>query len=744
MLTLLFMHLVIRNCFLFVSSISAFAQGFSQVVNPLKTNGVQSNVLLNKAQQSSLTPVTFKTFSSANGKASGSGIFNHTSPKSHVFNPDNAPDIWLVPLENKDESWVEKEMPLPSGINEKLRREIDAERSQRLKNAGVQPRRSILNDRQTPKTDIDPEVIKGYNLPAGGGTPNDNHIAVGNDGKFVSVMNTVIRAHREDGSIARAFTLVNFDNVNKEIDTIPKMDRTYDPRVIYDPVADRYVVLYMHGVTDKSSFIVVGFSQTNDPTKSWNVYKIPGTPIADTVWSDYPIVSQTKEDIYFTVNLLANGSSWEEGFREAVIWQLSKQDGYEGKPLRKNFFHNLKYENVSLWSICPMQNSPLPNGFDNYFLTVRPYSRRNDTVFLHRITNSLNSGNALWTLEVLKAPNPYGFPPSALQPDTAYKLRTNDARVLSGIRLGSSIHYFQNSINFNTLQAAIMHGTISDLPSINRRKDISLPLPAKPTIFTKLFTHDSLDFGYPAVAACNLSADEDGTFDPAMVVTTVHSSPWHFPSAGAFYINRYGEYSNYVPFREGDSLIYYSFLGKGEQRWGDYEGIQAKYNEPGVFYAVGSYGAINLSMWGHVARIKLGDTGSQRGIASVKVFPIPATAKVNIEFQTLKEGPVWGQIYTEDGKPVRTTSWMFNDNLYPETRINRGSVSGLSASSIQDPAAIDQNSTSFALYCYAGTHRFAVHTTHLAPGIYFLKLKSSGPFGGSLKNEQSFKIIIQP
>lgn len=392
-----------------------------------------------------------------------------------------------------------------------------------------------------------------------------------------------------------------------------------------------------------------------------------------------------------------------------------------------------------------MQNSPFPDGIDNYFLTVRPYARQNDTVFLHRITNSLSSGNAQWTLDVLKTPQAYGFPPSALQPDTAYKLRTNDARVLSGIRLGSTIHYFQNSINFRTYQAAIMHGSIYDLPSVNRRKDISLPVPAKPTIQAKLFTHDSLDFGYPAVAAANLSKDEDGTFDPAMVVTTVHSSPWHYPSAGAFYINRYGEYSNYVPFREGDSLIYYSFLGKGEQRWGDYEGIQAKFNEPGVFYAVGSYGALNLSMWGHVAKIKVTDTGSQRGISSVKVFPIPATETVNIEFQTLSKGYVWGKLYTEDGKPVRTTRWNYNDYTIPETHIVGTDLQGLSASKINDPAAPSSDeSLSFALYCYPGTHRFAVHTTHLAPGIYFLKVQTNGNFGGSNKNEYSFKIIIQP
>jgi hypothetical protein len=102
-------------------------------------------------------------------------------------------------------------------------------------------------------------------------------------------------------------------------------------------------------------------------------------------------------------------------------------------------------------------------------------------------------------------------------------------------------------------------------------------------------------------------------------------------------------------------------------------------------------------------------------------------------------------LYTEDGKPVRTTRWNYNDYTIPETHIVGTDLQGLSASKINDPAAPSSDeSLSFALYCYPGTHRFAVHTTHLAPGIYFLKVQTNGNFGGSNKNEYSFKIIIQP
>lgn len=708
----------------------------------------EQNGWLQKAQISSSTPVTEKTFLSKDGKSSGHAIINHSTPISHQFNPQLSPDVWITPLPANGESYDPdqdvSEMPLPSGINEKLRREVDAERSAFNQKKKTQ-NRGIFNDDPSKEAQISNSKELGINLPAGGGTPNDNHIAVGNDGKFISVMNTVIRSHKEDGTINRAFSLSNFALTNTTIDTIPKLDRTFDPRVVYDPVADRYIVIFMQGTTHKNSIIVIGFSTTNDPSKTWNVYKIPGTPIADTIWSDYPIVSQTEQDVFFTLNLLANGSSWEEGFREAVIWQFNKSDGFEGKALRKTFYHNLKYENVPLWSICPMQNSPMPSGPDNYFITVRPYSKQNDSVFLHRVSLPISTGSAEWSLTALKSPIPYGFPPSALQPDTAYKLRTNDARVLSGVRIGNEIHYFQNSTNFATKQAHIMHGTIHRLPSVNRRMTTVDPeFLNAPFITAKLFAHDSFDLGYPAVAAAKLETGKDGTFDPSMLVTTVFSSPWHFPSTGVFYINRYGEYSKYYPMRKGDSLIYYNFIPKGEQRWGDYEGIQAKFNEPGVFYAVGSYGGKNLSMFAYVSKIKINDTVYNNPISSIQVFPIPATEKLQIEFQLKQATGVVGFLYDAKGNAVGSTtgSKYFNDTTSTFTHfVAHGFSPGTSPEAVNyDPGM----APCFYVYCEPGTHRFAVHTSHLAPGIYYLKVVAEGAnFGLGNTNEFKRTIIIE-
>lgn len=653
---------------------------------------------------------------SAQTGASVDIIRNHKTALSHVFDPATATDAFLIPIDQTGE------MPMPTGINETLRKQVDAARSAKIKQKKLE-NRGIINDKPTPGNTTTPLSERGTDIPPGAGTPNDNHIAVGNDGKIVSVMNTVIRVHNDTGKVIKAFTLENFAlNPNIKKESIPTLNRTYDPRVVYDPYTDRYIVLYMHGTTDKSSFIVVGFSSSNDPTKPWYVYKVPGTPIQDSVWSDYPIVSQTKEDLFFTVNLLHNGSSWEEGFVEAVIWQLNKDDGYKGDTLNKNFFHNIKYDGVSIWSICAIQNGPMPNGIDNYFLSVRPYAKENDTVFVHRITNTLRSGQANYELGVLKSPIKYGFPSSALVPDTAFRLRTNDARVLSGVRMGSQLHYFQNCMNFNTLQAHIMHGSIHNL---------TLPSGASPnnnrtrwneggaSIKAHLYTNDSLDFGYPAVAAAGFEPmDERDPIDPSMLVTSVYAGPKHYPGTGAFFINRYNEHSDYQILKKGQSVINYTYIKPAEQRWGDYEGIQAKFNEKGVFYLVGSWGKTN-SMFAYVARVKLKDTVYDNPIAQVRVFPVPTTENVQIEIQNDEFASITGQIYTVDGKLISAKSPSSNQTL-----------------------AIPGNQ-SFNLSLEPGTHRYALHTLGLPKGVYFLKLQLNAGTWHAASTIQTYKFIVQ-
>lgn len=564
---------------------------------------------------------------------------------SHIFYPRDVKDNWVQPVK-------QEAMPEPVGLPNKLTQKLDDRRMKRMQQGLV--RHGNFTGTPADKAAIAAKVDRGFYNYSGGGTPNDNHVAVGNDGKFIAVLNTVIRVYDTSGKFIKVWGLENYtsnSSGNNNVDTFPTLTRTYDPRVIYCPDEDRYMVLYMHGTTETTSFIVVGYSSSNNPLDPWYVYKIPGRPTKDSVWSDYPIVSHNKEDFFFTVNLLLNGTSWEEGFTEAVIWQLNKDDGFNGRTLGTNLFRNIKYKGVSIWSIGAIQNGPMPHGTDNYFMSVRPYAEINDTVFLHRITNTQRSGKAEYELKVLKSDIPYGNPPSALQPDTAYKLRTNDARVLGGIRVGKQIQYVQNCMNFKTMQAHFTHSTIHDIQGETYIKG-------------KLITNDSLEFGYPAIASAGVN-----DADPSSIITMVHTGPKHFPGTSVMYSNRYGEVSNNTIVKDGESLIYISFLPKNFQRWGDYEGIQRKFNEEGVYYLIGSYGR-NNGMFSWVARVKINDGVLSQPVGEVRVFPIPSQTHVDVELINCNEGEYSFELYNMIGQPaMEVQKYMANGgtNLY---RIN--------------------------------------------------------------------------
>jgi len=194
------------------------------------------------------------------------------TPLLNVFDPMSVPDVWINMASEETE-----EMPLPSGIDEKLRKKVDAARMAKLKQSNISNRR-IIDAPPTPQKDFNPSLIKGTDVNPGSGTPNDNHLAVANNGKFIGVMNTVIRVFNDTGKPIKTWSLENFIIPNKKINPFTPLTRTFDPRVVYDPYEDRFIVVYMHGDYDKTSFIVVGFSSPGDPLKPWNVYKIPGNP----------------------------------------------------------------------------------------------------------------------------------------------------------------------------------------------------------------------------------------------------------------------------------------------------------------------------------------------------------------------------------------------------------------------------------------------------------------------------------
>jgi hypothetical protein len=463
---------------------------------------------------------------------------------------------------------------------------------------------------------LPPTVGRNFNGNVTQGTPNDNDMAIGNNGMVVSVVNTNMNVYNDTGRFIIGRTLSTLGNA------IGPLNRTFDPRVIYDPESDRFIIVFLQGSTSVDSRIVVCFSETNDPSKTWNVYALPGNFVGDSSWSDYPIISLSKEDLFVTVNRLKDNTSWQEGFIESYIWQVEKAKGYAGDSLNQKVYQDIQFNGKKVWSICPVKGGSKLYGPFAYFLSQRPSALSNDTLFVHYITNSLSSGKSSLGMKVVKSNTNYGLQPNAIMPN-GKKLQTNDSRVLSAMYENGVIYYVGNSIDFNLFSPAVYFGRVHEVWT------------NKPRVEASIISSDTLDFGYPSIAYVGSGLDGDHR----SMITFSHVSPAHFPGTSVVYVDKNFNVSAPVFVKQGEGNI--RIIQDSVERWGDYTGIQKKYNENGVAWLNGSFGNANGQNRTWIGRVSANDPSlslkDNLNKANTIVYPNPGNDQVSFEFESDKK-----------------------------------------------------------------------------------------------------------
>jgi hypothetical protein len=78
----------------------------------------------------------------------------------------------------------------------------------------------------------------------------------------------------------------------------------YDPHIIYDPTADRFVICIDAGggTAANPSYFALAVSASGDPTGSWYIYKVECTPSATSDFMDYPMLGFSSNWIVMTGN----------------------------------------------------------------------------------------------------------------------------------------------------------------------------------------------------------------------------------------------------------------------------------------------------------------------------------------------------------------------------------------------------------------------------------------------------------
>jgi len=498
------------------------------------------------------------------------------------------------------------EAPVPGGIQKTELEKIKQSIPPKLYQSAIERGTSALE-----------KPILYYNYEGNrhqGHVPNDNHLAVSNEGKIISVTNSIIYFYQNDSQIHAPITLDTFGA------GIYLPHGKYDPRVIYDLNKDRFIIVFLNGFTDITSNVYIAFSKSNDPLGDWNLYTIPGNPLNDSSWTDFPMIALSSEELFLTVNLLKNmgpGDTWKTTFKQTIIWQIKLKDGYDGNNLSTKMYDNIEYQGKRLRNICPVPQA-LENPDDKmYFLSNNNFSIQTDSFYLLEVNGKADNPNTKLSLKFLKSNIKYGVAPSADMPFNRL-LETNDARILDAYLLNNNIHFVGNSINSNSNKASFYHGMVNKLSS-------------NPEITLKIIDHAYLEFGFP-----NIEYTGNGTTDEAMILVN-HSSDTVNPGVSAFFYKN-NEWSEPKTIKKGETTVTVQ-TGK-TQRWGDYTGFQRKYNENGIVWGSGYYGRYVSptqrfnGTW--ICQLKSptysGNNDYFTKQSNTNIFPNPATENVTTEF----------------------------------------------------------------------------------------------------------------
>jgi hypothetical protein len=416
----------------------------------------------------------------------------------------------------------------------------------------------------------------------------------------------------------------------------------YDPKLIYDPTQDRFVLVFLKDNDAANSRIIVCFSSTNNPSDPWHVYRLNGNPLNNNRWTDFPAISLSETGLVVTANLIIPGVSWQVGFDGSVIWHLDKMAGFSGQGVGATVYTQISHDGKFT------RNLHAVRGHDNIadqlqFLSNRNFDLQNDTIFL--ITLNEGADTTIDT-KALITNLPYGVPPNGKQGDTdtsdATKgLQTNDGRVLGAIQKDDWIQFVSTTTHGNNANAAIYHGYISNAQG------------EAPQVSARVFYHSDRDYGYPNIAWTGAHPDQI-----QCLIGFNYTSIQGHPGVGAVQLGNDTTFSDPIDLKAGTTYV--DRHSDSYERWGDYFAIQNMYDAtgeliPSEVWMAGFYGDGPQQNRTYIAQVFGQDTlvppHPDGGVAYPN--PIVEGLLLTVQFNLEVQQQVKAQLFNTNGQFVQ-------------------------------------------------------------------------------------------
>jgi Secretion system C-terminal sorting domain len=489
------------------------------------------------------------------------------------------------------------------------------------------------------KTRATPALASGFDAEiCSSNIPPDNSMAISNAGKIVSAVNCGIFFYSANGTSLGSANYGSFFNTS--------LTGFSDPRVLYDVYTDRFIVLMQLGFSPSTSKLYIAFSQSNDPLGSWNVYTIAANSLSAGNWFDYPSVGINQNDFCVSGNMFNSSNTSADN----SIMIVDKAAGYAGNTPAIKTWNNVQDGNGNKSFTITPASAGRNVTYSNTFHLIATRSGGGSYVTKYTITGKATDTAPTLTATDVNTSQQYYPSATAVQPNGV-----DLANYKAGCRVQAAI-FVDNTILF-VYPANYNDGT-NDFNSIYYNA-----LNVNTNVMTQSWSYlTGSSYNYPCLASFGNS-----NTDKAVILGFLKSDASTNAEIRFKYFDNNLAQLGSVQARKGDDAVYYSWAS--EQRWGDYIGMQMKYNATSSeAWMGGSFGNANQKWQTFIGKI----TGYPGAVPIqeiklnelvVNTYPNPVQSMLNIsgDFSAYKLFP---KVFSVDGKIVNVDISRRNNNLF--------------------------------------------------------------------------------
>jgi len=395
--------------------------------------------------------------------------------------------------------------------------------------------------------------------------PPDTNGAVGPEHLMVP-LNSEVRIQTKTGTVLSTVGLHSFWSPLGVSDT-------FDPKVIYDPVSERFLFVTCAERSSASSSMLLAVSLDSDPTGLWYMWQLDGDA-TDTNWVDYPNIGVNNKWITFTANMYTIVGDL---FAGENIWAIDKASALDGGDITGTLFFQTDVGGTLAPCLTYSPDEPT-----QYLInTWNPSWEGSGLLRLFTITGPADGPT--WTSTALypsASDWDYRFDP-APQLGSSEDIETNDSRMMNAVlRNGSiwcthavalpvdnpnrtAVKWWQiDPTDGSTIQSGVIEDTVSGMyyyfPSIAVNQ------------------HDEVLLGFSGSSPATYAGGYYTYRDPATPTGTMES----------------------VSLMKAGEAPYFKDFGQGRNRWGDYSATCVDPVDDSALWTIQEYAALPENTWG--------------------------------------------------------------------------------------------------------------------------------------------------